>query len=88
MVKTIISYNVLRIYNVAEGNVPKDRGEARSVYAVLYDVGQTIHLTTDENRPILFSPMPNTFRTWPGGRISKIQNPVSLLSSLHTYRDE
>jgi len=40
MVKITISYNVPSIYNVAtEGsNVPKGKGEARSVYAVLGEV--------------------------------------------------
>ncbi len=33
-----MSVNVPSIYDVAEGNVPKGEGEARSVYAVLGDV--------------------------------------------------
>ncbi len=84
--RSTLSHNVSSIYDVLRWqNVQKGKGEDRSVYAVLFDVGQTIHLTTDESQPIAFSPMPNTFRTCPGTRISKIQNLVSLLFSLHTY---
>ena len=34
----MITPNVSSIYDVAESNVPKGKGEARSVYAVLYEV--------------------------------------------------
>jgi hypothetical protein len=45
-----MAYNGYSIYDVAGGNVPKGKGEARSVYAVLYAENVRIYQAIRECR--------------------------------------